>query len=415
MTVHALNTAEPLSFPSDQDASGRTLGDEEIANLTKVIRSGTLTATKGTMVKDLTHKFAGMIGAKYVYACASGTAALHAAIAAVDPAPGDEIITTSITDMGAITPILYQGAIPVFADVDPVTLNVTPERIEKVISPKTRAIIVTHLFGNPARLAEIKALADKHGLALIEDCAQAFLAKENGQYVGRVGTAGCFSLQQGKHITAGEGGIVVTDDDAVARRLRLFIDKAWGYGDPNPDHYFLAINYRMTELAGAVALAQLDKLQAGIDQRRAMAARLTDKLRGLPGITPPRVASNAEHVYWRYCLMVDPAIVEGGVMALAKGLKAYNVASAPRYIQKPAFECQVLRDQETFAKSRWPFTLARAEAVDYSPSRFPGTYQALNQVLVLPWNEKYTEAHADHIAASIRAQHKVLSAKGVAA
>ena len=409
MTMAASVAAKVMSLPSDQDASGRSLGEEEIANLVSVIRSGTLTATKGRMVKDLVREFAEKIGARHVYACSSGTAALHAAVAAIDPMPGDEIITTSITDMGAITPILYQGAIPVFADVDPETVNVTVGTIENAISPRTRAIIVTHLFGNPAQVADIKAMAERRGLAVIEDCAQAILAKENGRIVGTVGDIGCFSLQQGKHITAGEGGLVVTNDDALARRLRLFIDKAWGYGDSNPDHYFLALNYRMTELVGAVALAQLGKLQRGIDQRRSMAARLTAQLRGLPGISLPSAAEGAEHVYWRYCLMVDPAVIRGGPVALAQGLSGYNIASAPRYIQKPAFECKVLRDQATFGESRWPFKLAHSAAVDYRPERFAGSYKALSRILVLPWNEKYTEDHVDHIAGSIRAQYKELS------
>ena len=398
-----------ISFPSDQDASGRTLGEEELENLAKVIRSGVLTATKGTMVKELSRKFADMIGVGHAYACSSGTAALHAAIAAIDPAPGDEIVTSPITDMGAITPILYQGAIPFFADVDPISANVTAETIEKALGPKTRAVIVTHLFGNPAELARIKSVTDRHGVALIEDCAQAFLAKEGGRFVGTVGDVGCFSLQQGKHITAVEGGLVVTNSDKLARRIRLFIDKAWGYGDPNPDHYFIAVNYRMTELVGAVALAQLGKLQYSVDQRRAMAARLTERLNGLDGLVLPTAAGTAEHVYWRYPIMVNPAKIPGGPVALAAKLKAYNVASAPRYIQKPAFECQVLSEQVTFGGSRWPFTLARPEAVDYSPERFPGTYEALNRILVLPWNEMYTEKHVDHIANSVRAQHQALT------
>jgi perosamine synthetase len=400
--------AESISFPSDQDASGRTLGEEELENLAKVIRSGVLTATKGTMVKELSRKFADMIGVGHAYACSSGTAALHAAIAAVDPAPGDEIVTSPITDMGAITPILYQGAIPFFADVDPISANVTAETIEKALGPKTRAVIVTHLFGNPAELARIKSVTDRHGVAVIEDCAQAFLAKEGGRFVGTVGDVGCFSLQQGKHITAGEGGLVVTNSDKLARRIRLFIDKAWGYGDPNPDHYFIAVNYRMTELVGAVALAQLGKLQYSVDQRRAMAARLTERLNGLDGIVLPTAAGEAEHVYWRYPIMVNPAKIPGGPVALAAKLKAYNVASTPRYIQKPAFECQVLSEQVTFGGSRWPFTLARPEALDHSPERFPGAYEALKRVLVLPWNEMYTEKHVDHIANSIRAQHQAL-------
>ncbi len=207
--------------------------------------------------------------------------------------------------MGALAPILYQGAIPVFADVDPRTGNVTAETIADRLSDRTKAIVVTHLFGNPCEMGEIMALAAKHTLPVIEDCAQAYLATSGGRKVGTIGAIGCFSLQQGKHITAGEGGLVVTNDDDLARRVRLFIDKAWGYGDPNPDHYFLALNYRMSELQGAVALAQLGKLEQSVSRRIDMAARLTHALAGLPGIETPWVHADNRHVFWRYVLRVD--------------------------------------------------------------------------------------------------------------
>jgi perosamine synthetase len=400
--------AKPVQLPSDQDASGRTLGAEEIALLTEAINSGTLTATKGTMVRRLTESFAKRLGVKHCYACSSGTAAIHAAVAAIDPEPGDEIITTAITDMGAITPILFQGAIPVFADVDPVSLNVTADTIERALSPRTRAIIVTHLFGNPAELGKIKALADRHGLPIIEDCAQAFDATADGKPVGTTTAIGCFSFQQGKHITAGEGGLVVTNCDHLARRLRLFIDKAWGYGDPAPDHYFLAVNYRMTELAGAVALGQLPKLTGVVEKRRKLAAELDEHLTGLRGLAVPKALPNAIHTYWRYCLTVDPKVIPGGPNAVASGLKEANVASGPRYIQKPAFECQVLRDRKTFGRSSWPFTLARPEALDYRPELFPGTYEGLARILVLPFNERYESVHIAHVAKALRTQHDAL-------
>jgi perosamine synthetase len=400
---------DEVSLPSDQDASGRTLGREEMAMLEEVIASGILTCTKGTKVKALEKAFADMLGVKYAFACASGTAAIHCAVAAIDPEPGDEIVTTSVTDMGAITPILYQAAIPVFADVDPVTLNVTAKTIEAALSDRTKAILVTHLFGNPAEMKAIVALAEARGIPIIEDCAQAFLATCDGRNVGTFGAVGCFSFQQGKHITAGEGGLVVSNDDAVGRRLRLFIDKAWGYGDPKPDHYFLALNYRMTELQGAVVLAQLAKLKSGVDQRVKMAARLNDALDGLEGLTLPRPAEGSSHVYWRYCPMVDTDRIAGGPVALGGALKQFSIASGPRYIQKPAFQCEVLQKQRTFGNSRFPFNLARPEAVDYSPERFPGTFKALEQVLVLPWNERYQSHHIDYIAHAIRTQFKSLT------
>jgi dTDP-4-amino-4,6-dideoxygalactose transaminase len=405
-------TSHTIALPSDQDATGRTLGEEEIRALGRAIATGTLTSTKGRFVREFEEKFAKILGVKYAYACASGTAAVHCAVAALNPEPGDEIITTAITDMGALTPILYQGAIPVFADVDPVTLNVTAETVRRAISDRTRAIMVTHLFGNPCEMAKIKKLADERSIPIIEDCAQAFMTQVDGKYVGTIGAVGAFSLQQGKHITTGEGGIVATNDPDLARRVYLFINKAWGYGDPKPDHYFLALNYRLSELQGAVAVAQLEKLNFSVSQRRKMADRLTAAIKGLPGIQAPVAAKGAVHTYWKYPLHLDNSIIKGGPVALASALKEANIASAPRYIQKPAFECAVLRDQVTFGRSRWPFTLARKEAVDYGRAKFPGTYGGLESVLVLPWNERYTEEHVDHIAAALKRRVLALAKEG---
>jgi len=392
----------PLDLPSDQDASGRTLGAEEIERVTEAILSGTLTSTKGKFTRGFEERFAALCGAAHGWACASGSAAIHTAVAAIDPEPGDEIVTSAVTDMGALAPILYQGAIPVFADVDPRTCNLTADSVRARLSPRTKAIIVTHLFGNPCEMRDILALAREHGLPVIEDCAQAFLASAEGRRVGSLGAIGCFSLQQGKHITAGEGGVVVTSIAELSRRCFLFINKAWGYGDPQPDHYFLALNYRMSELQGAVALAQLDKLEGVVRRRRQMAARLTRLLQDVPGVATPWVAAGNEHVYWKYCLRVDPRVIRGGSPELGRRLKERGVASTPRYIQKPAFQCEVFRAQRTFGRSRWPFTLARPEALDYSPARFPGTFEALERILVLPWNERYSEEIVDALAREIR-------------
>jgi perosamine synthetase len=397
--MNKITGAATPPIPSDQDASGRLLGDEEIALVTEAIRSGTLTSTKGKFVRSFAAEFGALIGASHVSACASGTAAIHAAVAAVDPAPGDEIVTSPITDMGAITPIIYQTAIPVFADVSPKTGNVTAEAIERVLSPKTRAIIVTHLFGNPAEMGPILELAARRGVPVIEDCAQAYGATYDGRPVGTLGAIGCFSLQQGKHITAGEGGMVVTNDAGLGRRARLFVDKAWGYGDEHPDHYFAALNARMTELQGAVALAQLAKLETSVSQRRKMAARLTAAIAGARGIEVIPTPERGEDSSWKYALLVSDEL--GGPDVLASALRMGGIASAPRYIQKPAFECAVIRDQQTFGGSRFPFTLARPEAVDYAPSNYPGVYDFLRHVLVLPWNERLQEVHIDHIAQQI--------------
>ncbi len=393
-------TSSPAAraLPSDQDATGRNLGFEEILAVSQALISGTLTSTKGTFVNELQAAFSRHVGVKYAYACASGTAAIHCAVAAIDPTPGDEIITTPITDMGALSPILYQGAIPVFADVDPRTYNVTAAAIEARITERTKAIIVTHLFGNPAQMDAIMALARRHNVPVIEDCAQAFNATYAGRPVGTIGAIGCFSFQQGKHITTGEGGIVVTGDESLARRMNLFINKAWGYGDPAPDHYFLALNYRMSELCGAVGLAQLGKLNGLVERRVALAETMTRLLSDLPGLETPYVLPNASHTYWKYCIRVDPQAVPGGVTALAARLKERNIFTAPRYIQKPAFACEVFQKRRTFGRSSWPFSLAAPEALDYSRERFPGTYEALEYVLLIPWNDRFSEDDVRYIS-----------------
>ncbi len=401
MTAKAPDQKPTVSLPSDQDSSGRTLGHEELALLAEAIRSAMLFSPKGRFVKELEADFARATGARHAYACTSGSAAVHVAVAAIDPEPGDEIVTTPITDMGALTTILYQGAIPVFADVDPLTCNVTAKTIEARLSPKTKAIIVTHLFGCPCNMTEIMELANARSIPVIEDAAQALGARHRGRHVGTIGAIGCFSLQQGKHITTGEGGLVISDDPALARRVFLHINKAWGYGDSNPDHYFMALNYRMSELQGAVAAAQLPKLPDIVQRRVHTAAQLTEMLRGLPGIELPPTVDGDLHTFWKYCLRVDPEIVQGGSPGLGKELKDLGIPSAPRYIQKPAFECQVFREQRTFGTRRYPCTRARPEAVDYDRAKFPGVYSGLERILVLPWNENYTDEHVRHIGTSI--------------
>jgi len=257
----------------------------------------------------------------------------------------------------------------------------------------------------------ILELASKHRLPVIEDACQSFLSTYKGRYVGTLGDIGCFSLQQGKHMTTGEGGIVISSNAAYTRRMGLFVDKAWGYGDPNPDHYFLAPNYRMTELQGAVALAQFEKLEGVIESRTRTAEAFSELIKQVPGVSPPKVTPGCRHVYWKYPLRIDDEIIRGGVDRFATMLKEKGVFSAPRYIQKPAFMCQVLKERNTFGNSRFPFegSCRDGEApVVYDPAEYPGTQDALSHVVVLPWNEFYTAEHVRYIAETISETAKQL-------
>jgi dTDP-4-amino-4,6-dideoxygalactose transaminase len=395
-----------IQLPSDQDASGRDFGEEELGLLREVLASGTLTSTKGTKVASLEREFAARYGTRRALACSSGSAAVHVALAAIDPEPGDEVVTSPITDMGALTPIVYQGAIPVFCDVDPESYNVTVETIETRLTERTRAVIVTHLFGVPCDMDPIMEMCGARGIPVIEDCAQAFDASYKERPVGTFGAVACFSLQQGKHMSCGEGGLVITNDEALARRMFLFINKAWGYGDAQPDHYFLALNYRMNELSGAVALAQLGKLASVVSRRRSAARRFLERIRDLPGVSPQAHPPGSDPVYWKFCVNLDEAVTGVSLTAVAARMKEAGIHAAPRYIGKPAFECRIFRERVTMGRSRWPFThpsRAALPPVDYDPRNFPGSAKALARVLVIPWNERYTDEHVDYIADHLRA------------
>ena len=369
-----------------------------------MIETGTLTCTKGTACATLEKRFAEMLGAQFAVALASGSAAVHVAVAAIDPEPGDEIITTSITDMGALTPILYQGAIPVFADVDPLTCNVTAATIAARLSDRTKAIIVTHLFGNPCEMTPILG-SPAAGTCRSSRTARRPLAAER-QMVGTFGAVGCFSLQQGKHITTGEGGLVVTDDPQLARRMRLFVNKAWGYGDANrsllPRPQLPADRAAGRGGAGSARQARVERPAA---PRHGRATQAIADLPESPRPTTPPGRSTATGG------TASGSTAPSSRAARPRSAPASRPAASPlpRYIQKPAFRCEVLRDQRTFGNSRFPFTLARPEAVDYREENFPGTFRGLEQILVLPWNERFTEEHVDFIADSIRREHARLT------
>jgi perosamine synthetase len=394
-------------LPSVMDASGRRFGDEELRAVEGVLRSGMLSSSWGSEVPQLEHDFAALLGAGHAVACSSGTAALHLAVAAVDPEPGDEIITTPISDMGTVIPILMQNAVPVFADVDPVTGNLDPAAVAALITPRTRAVLVVHLFGKPAPVRELRELCDQHGLALIEDCAQAYLAPVGDSLVGRIGHIGCFSLQQTKHISAGDGGLVVTDDAALARRMRLFSDKGWPRDTAERTYLFLALNYRMSELVGAVARAQLPRLAGVVGDRRATAARATAGLSALAGVTVP--PDPGDHVYWQYPLILDPELA-GDLHEWAAALTAEGIPANGGYLTSPLYAAPVLRERLTYGRSGYPLERDGEPTVEYPPGTCPNAEELINRrLLVLPWNENYTDADVDDVVAAVRKVHAKLS------
>jgi dTDP-4-amino-4,6-dideoxygalactose transaminase len=384
-------------LPGFANAAGRTFGEEEENLVLRALRSGCLSRNGGTMVKRLEAEFAGMLGVPHCIACSSGTASVHLCIAALDLEPGDEVIVPPITDIGSIVPILWQNAIPVFADVDAYTMVLDPVDVEAKVSERTRAIMAVHLAGQPCDMRALRMIANRHRLKLIEDCSQAYWAEFEDQLVGTMGDIACFSLQQTKHITCGEGGLVVTSDDGFARRALLFSDKAW----PREANtlgscrfLFLAQNYRMSELQGAVALAQLGKLRGAVKRRRERAAQLTEMIDGFPNVSPPFVPANTKHSWWLYMLRATKA-KELGEKIVGEGVPAWV-----QYIIDPLYCSPIFTELKTYGASGYPLsTFARQK---YGLGLCPNAESALREVIAIHWNENYTPEHVEQFAQAIR-------------
>lgn len=376
----------------------RQMGQAELDELGDVIRSGQLGRHGGTKVRALEQAFAERYGVAHAIAVSSGSAADHTAIATIDPEPGDEIITTPCTDFGTILGILFQNAIPVFADLDPETLCLDPESVEARITPRTRAILVVHLFGGLADIDAIRSIGDRHGIPVIEDCAQAQLAEIDGRLAGTIGQIGCFSFNNTKHLNCGEGGMVVTNDDALARRARLFADKAWPRDEDERYSLFLGQNYRMNELEAAVALVGLRRLDENIAARRRAVERIYERVAGLPGVSIPRALPTARSSYWILHLFLDDGIDAG---AVAAALAAEGIPFSARYVT-PLYTWPVLRDANTYGRSRFPFDSPYTERpFDYAPGLCPIYEQRREQLVLLPVDEQWTDADANDVAAAL--------------
>jgi perosamine synthetase len=391
---------EPL--PTFLESAGRTFGPEEEELVLQALRSGCLSRNGGVMVKALEREFAAQLGVGYAVACTSGTAAVHLAIAALDPEPGDEFIVPPITDVGTLLPIIWQNCIPVFADVNPNTLTIDPEEVERNITDRTRAIIAVHLAGQPCEMARLRALADQHHIALIEDCAQAYWAKVDGKLVGTLGDMACFSLQQSKHITCGEGGLMVTSRPEFADRAALFADKAWprdGKGLGSARFLFLSQNYRMNELQGAVTLAQLRKVAMVAQRRRQSALRLTGMLAGVPGVLPPMSPPHMESSYWLYMLHIDAQAAGISTAKFGEALVAEGVPCWVQYIVRPLYLSNLFTEKQTYGNSHYPFNLYGRQ--EYKAGLCPQAEKALSEVIAIHWNENYNDAHVEQIGEAI--------------
>jgi perosamine synthetase len=282
------------------------IGAEEKAAVVAVLESGML--AQGPRVAELERQFASLCNTRHAIATSSGTTALHLAMLANEIGPGDEVITSPFTFIASVNSILYVGGQAVLVDIDEETFNIDPDQIEAAITPRTKAIVPVHLYGYPCDMDAIMDIAERHGLAVIEDAAQAVGARHKGQTVGSfqlpsqqggAGGSACFSLYATKNSMSGEGGMITTNDDAVAERVRMM--RSHGM-KRRYYHDMMGYNFRMSDLHAAIGVVQMERLETFTAARRANAAYLSDNLKSAK---TPTVKEGYEHVWHQYTIRVD--------------------------------------------------------------------------------------------------------------
>lgn len=379
-------------------------GDPEREQLTAMLQQPSLFywqgAGYGPQSKALIERFQQFCPAKWVHNCSSGTAALHIAVAAAGIGPGDEVITSPVTDIGTVIGTIYQLGVPVFADLGPGTWNLDPADVEKRITPKTKAIIAVHLTGNPCHLDALKDIADRHKLILIEDCAQAWGAKYRGKPIGTVGHIACFSLQDTKHITCGDGGVVASNDERFGPSLQKFGDKGVSRLDKRIFKSF-ATNYRMSEPQAAVVAAQLARLESIASTRAKLGNLLTEKIKHLPGILPHQVHPEDRAVYWFYFFRPQFDKFRCDRSAFVKALMAEGVQGVSGgYISVPLYGESIFKEHAFFA-GRWPVRECGLTTMDYSKHQCPEAEAILKTGIRITLHEGMTEEYILQVAAAI--------------
>jgi perosamine synthetase len=359
-----------------------SIGKEELQAAKQVIESGVLSQFLGAWhedfyggpkVREFEHNCEDFFRVKHAVTVNSATSGLIAAVGAIGIEPGDEIIVSPWTMCASATAILHWNAIPVFADIDPQTFCLDPKSVEANITPYTRAIMAVDIFGQPADMDALLAIAVKHGLKVISDSAQAPSAMYKGKYAGTLADVGCYSLNYHKHIHTGEGGILVTDDDELAERLRLIRNHAEAVvGDKGEINLtnMIGYNFRLGEIECAIGIEQLKKLDHFVATRQHIADRLSMGLQGLSGLRTPVVQPDCTHVYYHYPMVLDARVLGVSRDRIHAALSAEGVPVGNRYQNLhllPVFQRKIAYGTRGFP---WTSDICKRD-IDYSKGICP--------------------------------------------
>ncbi|MCK9265492.1 DegT/DnrJ/EryC1/StrS family aminotransferase [bacterium] len=384
-------------------------GEEEkeaaIRVLDKVIASGSGLDRYGGVETDAYEKeFAEYFGTKFATAVSSGTASIHTAIAALNLEPGSEIITTPITDNGTLMPMIFQQCIPVLADVDYKTLNLSPESVEKNITERTKAIIVVHLAGMPADMDKIMKIAKKHKLFVIEDCAQAHGAVYKNKFVGSIGDMGCFSMMGSKHTTSGgQGGMVLTNTEDLYWKAKRFADRGKPFGTKESGCIIAGLNYRMTDLEAAIGRVQLKRLDKVRKNRYKVYSELKELFK--KELSAFRLWENlpkTEPNPWFCFIHIDNKKIKEDNSVVSEALRAEGLYVGAHYT-KPMTSSKWLLERNTLGSSQLPWTLPGVRDITYEGT-CPNAEKALLDHLTFYMNESWKKSE---ITQTLKAFKKV--------
>jgi perosamine synthetase len=353
----------------------RSIGAAEVEAVKRVAESGCLSGFYGSpgphflggpMVRQFEAAWAQQFGVRHAVSVNSATSGLIAAMGAIGLSPGEEVIVPPYTMSATVVAPLFYGGIPVFADIEVDTFNLDVAAVERAITQRTRAILVVNLFGQAASLHELRALADRRGLVLVEDNAQSVLATEHGRYAGTIGHIGIFSLNYHKHIHTGEGGICVTNDDRLARRLQLIRNHAESVVQPDEDAdltNMVGFNMRLTELSAAVGIEQLRAAEQHVARREHIGRSLSEGIADLEGLLPPTVREGCRHVYYVWALRMDPGALGATRAQFSKALAAEGFPHFCGYVP-PLYRLPLFRNRIAIGRAGYPFNLSNVSYQD---------------------------------------------------
>ena len=349
--------------------------EEDIAAVTAVLRSGRLAL--GPRCVEFEELLARYVGVRHAVGVSSGTAALHLLVRGLGIGEGDEVLVPSFTFAASVNAILYERATPVFVDIEPDTYNLDPQDIEAKISPRTKAIMVVDVFGHPAPWHELEAIASRHRLTVIDDACEGLGAEYHGRKLGGFGAAAAFAFYPNKQITAGEGGVIVTNDDELAEYVRSARNQGRGDG-PWLEHLRLGFNYRLDEMSAALVCSQLGRIEVLLRKRSDVAAMYATRLAGISGIRLPKVMPDVRISWFVYVITLDAGIDGAKVVA---GLERRGV---PARVYFMPIHLQ-------------PYILA----LGLSGSRLPITESLSGRTLALPFHSSLTETQVESVASAL--------------